>query len=141
MFFGILNNIFTNIKDFYDLFIDNNIIQSKKSCLGCNNFAELSLFRKGAKKQFSIDAKCRDVEKKSLINSELNNSSLIHIFLIMSGSNYQQLYWCHKIFNATIASIRKKLLKCHKIFLSDIPIFLGDSEIIIEADETVISCR
>ncbi|KAG0419884.1 hypothetical protein EQH57_0370 [Dictyocoela roeselum] len=143
MKFNITNNIFININDIFDFFIENEILKKYKTCTNCANLSSLKIQKRGIKKLIIYrcsNSVCR--RRESITKSNLNINEQVHIiYLLLNGASYKQLNNFYGISDATILSIKKKLLKCYQDYCNARPVFLGGLGKVVEADETVLSRR
>ncbi|KAG0420632.1 hypothetical protein EQH57_0073 [Dictyocoela roeselum] len=140
MFF---EKIFSDIDILFEYCLNNNILEMNRNCPRCGGDTILKLYKKHAKQIIiyrCCNQNCR--RKIPITNTKLKITQLVHIiFLILSGTNYKQLYWYFGVSDKTIYFIKKKLQKCYEFYINKRPILLGGFNKIVEADETVLSRR
>ncbi|KAG0422598.1 hypothetical protein DMUE_6197, partial [Dictyocoela muelleri] len=143
MFLKLTDKNFSDIGALKEFLIENDIVKHQVYCTKCNEPSELKIYTE--KNKNKLIYRCNSLlcrKRKGLTNSKLGLKDLIHIiYLIISGVSYKQIYLYHGISTTTISGIKKKIRNCYEKYLEKRPICLGGLNVIVEADETVLSRR
>ncbi|KAF0990324.1 hypothetical protein HZS_5421 [Henneguya salminicola] len=132
MVIGILYDIFHDLKETNKILLDNEI-------------TKIHEFGKSAEIHPTLLYRCQKAgcqARSNITSSKLEMKKALHaIYLLLLDVDYKQLFLAHGLSSATISKIKKKFLQCCIIYMQKRPVFIGGLNIIVEADETVLSRR
>ncbi|KAG0438987.1 hypothetical protein DMUE_2743 [Dictyocoela muelleri] len=116
MLIFLINEIFTNINKLLEFLIDNEIVAQYSLCSSCGEICKLQIYESSNNKTIIYKCKGRGCQKRfSFFNTKLPITNLFHvIYLLLSGVTYKQLFWYYSLSDATISSIKKKMVKCYE---------------------------
>lgn len=141
MIINVLHEIFTDIESAKLFLIEHDIIQTNRNCPKCGSISKLQI--DGRYEVHLIQWRCtlQTCRKRfRLSSSKLPILKVLHcIYLLMADTSYHNMFVFHGISDATIASIKSKLLVIYERYIHQRPVLLGGPGVTIEVDETVLS--
>ena len=135
--------IFTDIEKLREFLILNECLCSQNNCSKCT--AEQKLTIGTINENFRIFYRCPVKgcqQRTSILSINMPPTKYIHLlYLLLSGSTYQQLEWWYGFSSASIARAKTALRNLYTRYINDRPVFIGGIGVVVEVDETVLSRR
>ena len=136
------NKILNNNDDFKGFLIGNEIIIETKFCT-CGQIARLILYRQSGSERLIYRCTKKGCQRKlSILKTKIPQITYVSVlFWLMCSATYWQISIWSNVTDQTINKIRKKLRWAYVIYMNRHPVVLGGPDIIVQADESVLSRR
>lgn len=143
MVLNILDEIFVDLTKTKEFLLENEILPEFIICEACSGRAAMVITRTNRTPKLIYRCCIRGCQtRKSISSSKLSLEVYLHLFfLILIDLNYKQLYFSHGISSATVSKIKKQFQFACEKFMERRPVLLGGPNVVVEADETVLSRR